>query len=400
MTLRKSRRAPRLSWSLRSGACIGFLMACAAAKADPATGPAITGSIERHWTTNALDNDRPVADWYTLLRGSLQEQWGDADANAKINAQFDVSHYDTMSIEDDRSLALSGEAFRRLRPGLELRGTLSYRVSSTGDDIEIGPLDLGTREFKQVFGAQGQLGIDLGNAATLTLEATETVEKVGYTHFQDDLLLPAKLHADRNLSQVAARLTRTIGQYAFGGSTSALLASVERVGYPPIALSFFQYTVQAEAAFKGKGGSSLGIALGAQFLRGADGIYERWRPTWQVTLAKPLPEGFELRGTCFGRFETSDTDDPLASWLRRAELEIARRLHQDLTVGSGVFAQLKDNLLLENVERSEGVYAEATYDATKSMAVVLRIDYARKIKTIIDFRENTVDAFIGVRAKI
>ena len=295
---------------------------------------------------------------------------------------------------------MSAQAFRRLEAGLELRGALSYRVVSTGDDLEIGPLTIGTREFKQIVSTQGQLGIDLGNATSLTIEATESIEKVGYTHFQDDLILPAKLHADRNLAQLAARLTRTVGEYAFGGSTSALLASVERVGFPPIQLSFFQYTAQAEAAFKGKNGSSLGLALGAQYLRGADGIYERVLPTWQANLVEPLPKGFELRGTCFGRYETSDTDDPLASWLRRAELELGLKLRENLAVGTGVFAQLKDNLLLENVERSKGVYAEATWGATKSLNVVFRIDYSRKVKTIIDDNERTVDAFVGVRTNI
>ena len=375
-------------------------MACATARADPATGPTITASIEQHWTNNALDSSRAVTDWYTLLRGSFDQQWGDADANAKVHADFDASRYNRASIEDDRSLAVSAQAFRRLEAGLELRGALSYRVVSTGDDLEIGPLTIGTREFKQIVSTQGQLGIDLGNATSLTIEATESIEKVGYTHFQDDLILPTKLHADRNLAQLAARLTRTVGEYAFGGSTSALLASVERVGFPPIQLSFFQYTAQAEAAFKGKNGSSLGLALGAQYLRGADGIYERVLPTWQANLVEPLPKGFELRGTCFGRYETSDTDDPLASWLRRAELELGLKLRENLAVGTGVFAQLKDNLLLENVERSKGVYAEATWGATKSLNVVFRIDYSRKVKTIIDDNERTVDAFVGVRTNI
>jgi len=403
MSIEKPRPVPRHRSSklLASIACIGTLMAaCATAKADPDTDATITGSIEQHWTNNALDSGRAVTDWYTLLRGSLDKQWGDDDANAKVHADFEVSRYNRASIEDDRALSLSAEAFKRLEAGLELRGTLSYRVISTGDDLEIGPLIIGTRELKKIVSAQGQLGIDLGNAISLTLEATESLEKVGDTHFEDDIFLPTKLHSNRLLSQVAARLTKTVGDYAFGASTSALLASVERVGFPPLQLSFFQYTAQAEAAYKGKDGSTLGLAFGAQYLRGADDIYQRVLPTWQVTFTKPLPKGFELRGTCFGRYETSDTDDPLASWLRRAELEVAVKLRENLAVGTGIFAQLKDNLLLENVERSKGVYAETTWGATKSLAVVLRIDYSQKVKTIIDVHERTVDAFVGLRAKI
>lgn len=394
----------RFSRGLLGSAGVGLAMNCAVvmlARADsPAADPEITGSLERHWTNNALDSDNQVSDWYTLLRGSLQKQWGDNDANVKLQSDFQVSHYDRTSIEDDRTLGVSATAFRKLTPGIELRGTLSYRVSSTGDNLDIGPLVLGTRELKQIFGAQGQLGIDLGNATTLILEAADSYEKLGATHFQEDLIPDTKLHADRNIVQVAARITRTIGQFAIGGSASAVLASVERVGSPPLFVSFSGYTLRAEAAYKGTDGSTLGLALGAQFLKGADGLYERWRPTWQLAFAKPLPHGFQLRGTYFGRYETSDTDDPLASWLQRGELELAVKPREKLTLGSGVFCELKKNLLYENDEHRKGVYLEATYDATKSTAIVLRVDVSRVYKTVIDEREHTVDAFVGLRAKI
>ncbi|RUY40775.1 hypothetical protein EN981_22230, partial [Mesorhizobium sp. M7A.F.Ca.CA.001.13.2.1] len=127
---------------------------------------------------------------------------------------------------------------------------------------------------------------------------------------------------------------------------------------------------------------------------------QRWRPTWQVTFGKPLPHGFELRGTYFGRYETSETDDPLASWLQRAELELGMKVRENLGIASGIFYELKDNLLYENQERRKGVYAEATYNATKSMAIVVRVDVSETFKTVIDEREHTVDAFVGLRAKI
>lgn len=394
----------RLSRGLLGYAGIGLMMNCAVvatARADtPAPDPEIAGSLERHWTNNALDSDSQVSDWYTLLRGSLQKQWGDNDANVRLQSDFQVSHYDRTSIEDDRTLGVSATAFRKLTPGIELRGTLSYRVSSTGDNLDIGPLVLGTRELKQIFGAQGQLGIDLGNATTLILEAADSFEKLGATHFQQDLIPATKLHADRNIVQVAARLTRTVGQFAIGGSASAVLASVERVGFPPLFVSFSGYTLRAEAAYKGSDGSTLGLALGAQYLRGADGLYERWRPTWQLAIAKPLPHGFELRGTYFGRYETSDTDDPLASWLQRGELELAVKLRENLALGSGVFCELKKNLLYENDEHRKGVYLEATYDMSKATAIVMRVDVSRIYKTVIEEREHTVDAFIALRAKI
>src|SRR5690606_34353350 len=96
------------------------------------------------------DSSHAISDWYTLLRGSLAWRSGDDDdANATLGAEFQATRYDTVSIEDDRLLALTAQAFRRLSPGLELKGTLSYRASSEGDDLSVGPLTLGLRTLKQ-----------------------------------------------------------------------------------------------------------------------------------------------------------------------------------------------------------------------------------------------------------
>lgn len=392
-------RMPALWKRCAAAICLG-LLGTHAAQAGPAGEPQLSGGLERHWTSNALDSDRNIADWYTLLRGTLRHQWGTDDANAGFSAQFQASRHDRISIEDDRALILSAQAFRRLGSGLELRGTLSYQVSSEGDDLDLGALVLGTRTLKQVMGAQAQLGIDLGNTTSLILEASDSFETIGATRFQDDLLPAAKLDPDKNRFQLAARLTRTIGRIAFGASASALLVSVERLGFPPVGLSLAQYTARAEAAFRGEDGSTLGLAFGAEFLRGAEGIYEDFKPTWQLAFTKPLGHGLELRGTWFGRYETADSDDPLASWLQRAELQAGMRLRENLAVASGIFCQVKQNLLFENEERSRGLYAEATYDMTPAAAIVFRVDFSETTKTVIDVHERTTDAFIGVRAKI
>ena len=115
---------------------------------------------------------------------------------------------------------------------------------------------------------------------------------------------------------------------------------------------------------------------------------------------KKLPHGFEIRGTYFGRFETADSDDPLASWLERGELEFGMKLRENLTLAAGLFAEAKENLLFENVERKRGLYAELTCNATTATAIMLRLDFSRTFKTLIDERRETVDAFIGLRARI
>jgi len=371
---------------------------CAPAMAE--TGVHATSSLERHWTSNALDSDRAVADWYTLLRGALEWRSGDDDSSMALAAEFQATRYDTVSIEDDRALALTAQAFRRLDSGVELKGTLSYRASSEGDDLVIGPLVLGMRTPKQVFAASGQVGIDLGDATSLILEASDSFEKVGDTRFQSDLLMPAQLDPDRNRAEIGARLTRTAGPFTFGASGSALRISVQRLGSPPVALSLTQYALRGEFTYTGAGGSTLGAALGAEMLRGDDAIYASLRPSWQISFVRKLPRGFELRGAYVGRFETADSDDPLASWLQRGELEFAATLRENLVLAGGVFAEAKENLLFENVERKRGLYAELTCQATASTAIVLRLDFSRTFKTVIDERQQTVDTFVGLRAKL
>lgn len=359
-----------------------------------------TGAVERHYTTNALDSDRAVPDWYSLLRGSLRQQFGDADANATLGADLEATRHDTVSIEDDRTLGLSLTAFRRLEAGLELKGTLSYRVSSDGDDLAVGPLTLGMRTLKQVVSGHGQLGIDLGNATALILEAGDSLELSGPTRFEHAVLPASRLDPDTNGLQFAARLTRTLGRLVFGASASALLTTVERLGSPPVGVSFEQYGARAEAVYTGADGTTLGAAVGAELLEAADGLYRRVRPAWQLTFAKPLPHGFDLRGTYFGRYESADSDDPLASWLQRAELEGGLKLRPDLAFAAGVFCEWKKNLLFENEERSRGLFAEATYRMTPSTSFVVRVDASHTVKTVIDTRESTVDTFVGLRARL
>lgn len=381
-----------------------FLFAAAGighSDAEPAPGWQATGSIERHFTSNALDSDRPISDWYALMRGTLQRQFGDDDARVTLSGDVQATRYDTISIEDDRALSLAAEAFRRFGAAVELRGTLSFRASREGDDLAIGPLTLGTATAKQVVTGQLQLGLDLGNATTLILEASDSFENIGRTHFQDDVLPATRLDPDRNQLRLGARLTRTAGRLAFGSSASALLVSVEELGAPPVGLSFDRYGLRAEAVMTGKDGSTLGLALGAELLRASvNGLYSKVRPEWQLTASKPLPLGFELRGAWFGRYETADSDDPLASWLQRAEVETSLKLRDDLVLAAGIFRQNKRNLLFENDERSHGFFAEATYKASGKLDIVARVDFSKTFKTVIDTREETADVFIAMRSRL
>lgn len=372
--------------------------------ADPALaeqpGPKISASLERHWTSNALDSEFAVADWYTLLRGSLRQDIGNDEANAGIAAEFQMTRHDRIAIEDDRSIAVSAHAFRRISPALELRGTLTWSAISKGDHLEFGPLVIGTRALKQVVATQVQMGIAVDEATALVLDASNVFETTGRTRFEEDVILPVRLDPDVNKFRLAARFMRTIGPLAAGGSLSALFASVEKLGSPPVSLSYALYGAQGELEMRSEAGLSVGTAFGAEALRGAQGIYSEIRPAWHVKASMPLLKDFELRGAWFGRYETGDSDDPLASWLDRAEAELGWKATERLALSAGVYREVKQNLLMENEERGRGFYAQATYAFATPLSAVFRVDVSKTFKTILDIRERTTDVFIGLRAQI
>lgn len=377
-----------------------LLTAQAAAADTAAQPPPITASIERHHASNALDSALAIPDWYTLIRGSLQHTWQIETGSVRLGAEVQASRYDTLHIENDRAGGVVLEATSKLNPAVELRGALSYRLITEGDDLSIGPLVLGTRTPKQIFSAETQFGLAIGSDTALILELANAYESAGKTRFQADLLPPSKLDPDTNRLRLGTKLVRTVGPIAYGFSSAANMVSVESLGSPPVGLSLGEYTLRGEVGWKGEDGSSLGAALGLQMLRGTHNIYQSVRPTWQFGFVKTLPHGFELRGTTFGRFETSDSDDPLASWLQRGEIEAQRRCSQRLVLGAGLFAELKQNLLYENKERAHGLYAEATFQATGVMSLVMRVDYSDRYLTVLDVRKKALDAYLGVRTRI
>lgn len=381
-------------------AAIAVLLLASVAPASAESTLRATSSVERHWTSNALDSDRALPDFYTLLRGALEWNFGGDDASAVLSAHLEASRHDRIRIEDDRAFALTAQLTRELSPAIEIRGTLGYRASSEGDDLAIGPLTLGTRTFRHTFSAGGQIGIDLGNATSLVLEASDSFDNIAATRFEYGLLAPVKIDPDRNSAQSGFRLLRTLGPLALGATGSVLRVAVARLGNPPIALSFTRYMLRGEVAYSGPDGSTVGVAIGGELLSGDNDIYHSLRPSWQLGFAKKLTPSLELRGTYFGRFEAVDSDDPLASWLRRAELEIGTHIRRNFAIAAGVFSEVKDNLLWENSERRNGLYAELTCEATPSTAIVLRLDFSRTFKTVIDERQKTVDVFVGLSAKI
>ncbi|MBN9075331.1 MAG: hypothetical protein BGN87_17550 [Rhizobiales bacterium 65-79] len=366
-----------------------------AASGKPANGASL--SLDEHFTTNALDSDLEFSDFYTELRGSITRVLDIDGGYLRFAAEGRASRYDRISIEDDRSLLLLAEAYRKFGGRYELRGTFAWRTASIGDDFRIADLAIGTRTDSDLFSGALQFGADLGSGAGFILTLSDTVERYGKARFQQDLIEAARIEPDRNRLQFSGGLEKKLGRQQFGLSASAETTEVQRLGEPPVGRSFSEFTLRGLAQLVSKDGTRLDLSLGAALLDEAHGGYSRIRPIYRVQLTKDLKAGLTLRGSLDGRYETIDTDDVLASYVRRIELEARYQCTPELALGTGFFRENKENLLLGNAERSKGVYFEIGYDPSKHIALVARVDLRRTRYTVFNARKTVLDTYVGMQ---
>jgi hypothetical protein len=357
-------------------------------------------SIEEHHTSNALDGDLAFPDFYTQLRGSVTRVLDLDDGYIRLAAQGEASRYDRISIEDDRSLLLLAEAYRKFGGRYELRGTIAWRMASIGDDFRIANLAIGTRTRSDLFSAALQLGTDLGSGTGLVLTLADTLERYGKARFQNDLIQATKIEPDRNRLQFSAGIQKKLGRQQIGLTASAETTDVQRLGNPPVGRSFSEFTLRGLTGLVARDGTRLDLSLGAAGLYEKGGGYGQIRPIYRIELTKALKAGITLRGSFDGRYETFDTDDALASYVRRLELEAKYQCSPELAFGAGFFHENKENLLVGNAERSKGLYFEIGYDASKHVALVARVDFSRTRYTVFDTEKDVLDGYIGMETKL
>lgn len=352
-------------------------------------------TLARHYTTNALDSDLAFEDWYTALRGSLENAVGHELGTTKLTADFELRRYDTYDIEDDRAFGIAAETTMRPSATTELRGTLSLRTISDGDDFPIEGFILGTRTRKTILGGALQAGFLVGADTTLVLEGAASREFAGRTHFQLDAIEPTKLEPDRDLLRVGTTLIRTTAPYSYGGSVVAGLRRSHAVQpLPELLLSEYAAKLQATASFSSE--ATISGAVGLQVLHLLNGTFTEIRPTVELAAAMPLGEKFSLRGSFRAAYDTTSTDDPLAVWVRRAEAELGYRASPTVTLALGAFDERRDNVVIGNRETVYGLYAQTGWQANESTAVILRIDARRRLISVFDIEKRTIDAQIAV----
>lgn len=358
--------------------------------------PSAEIAVERHYTTNALDSTLALDDWNTTLRGALAHEVELSGTKVKVSAAFQASLYDTYDFEDDISAALALEATRRLSDALEIRGTLSWRHFSEGDDLPLAGLVLATRTPTDTLAAGGEAGLDLGHGLTLVMGALGTIETPGDTRFPD-LAAQLRLHPRRETAQLSAVLTRSVGSLAYGLRTSLQRVSADPY---PLGVGYRQFAPQIEAKYATRGGLTVAGALGAQYLAADEGLAQELRPVVQLAVVQKFTSGLELRGSYAASFESNDTDDPLASYLRRLEVEVSAPVLTHFTVGAGLFLERKSNLLLDYEEKDRGIYGEIVYHLTPMSDVTMRVDWRRDTLTLADEGKTAVDAYVGVARRL
>lgn len=382
-------------------------LAAAAAAALASSAPALadgapravkaSAELSRHHTTNALDGPLAVADWYTQLRGALEETLVHELGATRIAAEFQVRRYDRVSIEDDAAMSALVETTARVSERLELRGTLSLRAVEEGDDLTLGNLVIGMRSGRIVATAALQAGLRLSPDTTLVVEAAASRDMPRDTRFEDDILPAARLEPLRERLRAAATLTRTEGAFGYGLFAGAGLMRA-RALVP--ALDVADYTIRVHSVLKQDGGLTLAAAAGLAVLDVPSASFRDIRPTYELSVALPLAGRLTLRGALKAAYDMASNDDPVAVWMRRAEAEAIYAAGPRLTLAAGLFRQQRDFIGLGGGETGRGLYGEAAWQAHERLAIVMRVDATRHVLVPLGIGRRAIDAHIAFKANL
>ena len=361
--------------------------------------PETTFEFSRHYTSNALDGPVARPDWYSTLRGAIENTMEHELGQTRISAEAQLRRYDSYNIENDGALSVAAVTTVKPSDAIELRGTLSLKLASEGGDLIVGPVILGLRTNKAVATSGLQAGFQLAPGTVLILEGGASHEDAGHTRFEDDILSPAQLDPDRQRVQTGATLTRKAGMLTYGGSVSAgYLHSHGTDLYGAFALE--EYAARLHASLTAEGNWAIAASGGMHVLRIASADFTETKPVFEVTASKALPAGFTLRGAIKAAYDTSGSDDPLATWVRRMEAEGAYRVNPALQFGIGVFDERRDNIGFATRESERGYYGEAVWQTVSGVEVLLRIDVTEMVERPSGSEQETIDVKLALSRKI
>jgi len=358
-------------------AMVTYLLLSPVQAAEPeASGRKISFSFERHYTANAFDSIYPFADWYGLLRGSVEQQVAVGATRLTFGGMLEAKAFDTYDIEDDRVLALSVAAERKIGDKLELRGSVGWRIADEGDDLVVKDTIIGLRTATETFVATAQLGADLGHGWALILDAGASRDTPRKTRFEADVVEPILLNPRKDRAELGLRLGHSQGNLTLAGAAGAEWVLAGRQTDAPLRFELARYRAAAEAKYAVERLTLTGSA-GLAHLSGLRGALSSTRPVYALAAEFAPIARLTLRASLTAGFDTRNTDDPVASWLERQEVEARLSVREKLSLGIGLYNSWREYLTLGGGEKAYGLYAETSYQLSKPVTVVLRVEHGR-----------------------
>ena len=382
--------------SLLSIACLIAPWAHAQPSEQP---PRASASISRHHTSNALDLPIALPDWYTLLRGSINETVEHELGSTRFSGEFQLRAFDTYDHEDDAAGGISVSSTLRASDTLELRGTLSLGLMSEGDELVVGNAILGMRTRRATLAAAIQAGLQLSPETVLVLEGSGMREQSGRTRFQDALLAPVKLDPTRHRVRLSATLTQMRGRFSHGLFAAAGIVQSDPIGLLP-QFRTADYSARLHGRYATPAGFVASGSLGVEVLTLLGTSFRQVRAAYEVAAETPVAAAFSLRGALKAGYDFSSRDDPLAVWVQRYQAEAQYQANAVLRFGAGLFIERRENIGLETRERLRGVYGEAVWEALERVAVTFRVDGSRRATVGGNDARRNVDIQLSLSAEL
>lgn len=347
-------------------------------------------------TSNALDGPVAISDTIMHLRGTIDGARDTDIGRFEFSGSAEIFEYRDIDFQSDRYANLQLGYAREFTPDFGLRGSLGYAIKDEGDDIAIGPVIFGVRTSSQIFSGGIEAVMRLTPATIATFSVASDYEMVGDSRFTIGLS-DLRLLPDRSTTVLGGRLAHQVGNGAVSLTARATAVDLHEMqpGFAAIASDRLRLTAGYETVLRG--GLEIGAEAGVTYLRDEFELFERAYPVYTLVAAGPAPGGTQLRLSLRGYVDTLDTDDLLASYIHRGELEIAKPLPYALTVSAGIFGEYRENVVLENEEEAAGVYVALGYEIASGSTMLLRLDYDRRHRTLFDTREETLKGTLGVQ---
>jgi hypothetical protein len=365
---------------------------------DAVTGAKSTATVlqEMIVTNNALDGPFAVTDTIFHLRGALAHERDTAIGKLDLGIVLETFEHRDVEFETDRSANLTAALTREIGERFVLKTSLGYLAESTGDDLDLGAVIIGTRTFGQTFAGEIDLRGQLTPRTAMALLLSGSHEDVS------DAKLDAGLGTLRLSPDVNRARAGLIVTHALPTMVLRLTGRLDVVDIPEddaFAVGSRAVTLTTGATLPDVLGFAVDGEAGFTHVSHAFSFTDRVYPVYALTVERQL-HGLSASFSLKGLIDTVDTDDPLGSHVHRAELELSRPLIERLTGSIGIFGELRDNLAIGNEEEASGIYVALAFDPTSRISFLMRVDVSEINRTVFDIRENTVSGTFGLRVSL